>query len=167
LRAWLRSRAGQSASDVEDTVQECYCVLSSIGDPGAIAAPRAYLFTVARNICLQQSRRARIVRIAFMAESDLTVPSDEPSPERVVSARQELARVRQLIAALPERMRRVVELRRFQGLSQRETASQLGVSETIVENDSSRALRQVLRALTGEGDEPVADGRRGHARKRG
>jgi RNA polymerase sigma-70 factor (ECF subfamily) len=65
-------------------------------------------------------------------------------------------------------MRCVVELRRLHGLSQRETAERLGVSETVVENDSSRALRQVLRMLTHDDDEPLRGGLEGdRARKRG
>jgi RNA polymerase sigma-70 factor (ECF subfamily) len=37
-----------------------------------------------------------------------------------------------------------------EGLSQKEIAAALGVTETIVENDASRSLRAIVRQLTEE-----------------
>jgi RNA polymerase sigma-B factor len=51
--------------------------------------------------------------------------------------------VRELLAQLPERERRIVELRFFSGLSQSEIAEQVGVSQVHV----SRLLRSSLTAL--------------------
>jgi RNA polymerase sigma-B factor len=51
--------------------------------------------------------------------------------------------VRELLAKLPERERRIVELRFFSGLSQSEIAEQVGVSQVHV----SRLLRSSLAAL--------------------
>ena len=73
--------------------------------------------------------------------------SEVVSPERIAGARQELEQVRRLIAGLPDRCRRIVELRKIDGLSQRDIASRLGVSESIVENDAAKGLRLILQAL--------------------
>jgi RNA polymerase sigma-70 factor (ECF subfamily) len=95
-----------------------------------------------------------VVKIEAVAEIDLLgVMDDAPSPERIVGARGELKRVLDVIAALPQAYRRPVELRRIHGLSQKETASHLGVSEKVVENNSLRGLRLVLQALTQEDNE--------------
>lgn len=160
LRAWLL-RTVARAGDVEDIVQECYCRLSLLDSIDTISAPRAYLFMVARNVALQQMRRARIVRIEALTEIDtLHLASDAPSPERIASGRQELARVRALIAALPDRCRQIVEMRKIEGLSQKEIAQRLGVSERIVENEASRGLRAVLRQLIGQDPEAPSIGKR-------
>jgi RNA polymerase sigma-70 factor (ECF subfamily) len=66
----------------------------------------------------------------------------------VVASRRELGRVQQLIEELPERCRQIFTLRRIHGLSQRETAMRLGVSENVVEMQSARGLRLILRALS-------------------
>ena len=59
-----------------------------------------------------------------------------------------------LIAALPDRCRRIFELRKIEGVSQREIARRLGVSEHVVENESVRGLRAILAAMT-EQDAPA------------
>lgn len=147
VRAWLR-RSGSPPADVDDVVQETYCRLAALEAVSHIVSGRAYFFRTARNIAIARIRRARVVRIDCVTEIDaLNVVDDEPSPERVVAGRRELARVRHLIEGLPERCRQVFTLRRIQGLSQREVAARLGVTENVVEAQAMRGLRLILRAL--------------------
>ena len=72
---------------------------------------------------------------------------DSPSPEEAAGARRDLERVLGLIARLPPMARKVIELRKLHGFSQKETAQRLGVSEAVVENNSIRGLRAILKAL--------------------
>jgi RNA polymerase sigma-70 factor (ECF subfamily) len=160
VRAWLR-RSLASDAEVEDIIQDAYCRLLSLSATSHIASPRAYFFTAARAVALDRLRRSRIVRMEAITEiENLHVVLDEPSPERVTSARRELERVRRLIAGLPERCRRIFEMRKIQGLSQREIAQIMGVTETIVENDVVKGQRLILRAIaqgeTSEGLQPQA-----------
>lgn len=150
VRRWLRG-ALRNPEDVDDIIQEAYCRIAELDTLQHIRNGRAYFFTTARSIVLQRLRRERVVKIEAVAEIDLLGVMDEaPSPERVVGARGELKRVLDVIAALPQAYRRAVELRRIHGLSQKETARHLGVSEKVVENNSLRGLRLVLQALTQE-----------------
>ncbi|WP_084579495.1 RNA polymerase sigma factor [Sphingomonas azotifigens] len=167
LRGWLRSRV-VATEDVEDIVQECYCRLSQLSDVSHIAEPRAYLFAMARNLAHRQRQRARVVRIEPIAEGEgRELASDLPSPDRIAAGRQELDRVRAALGTLSHRARRIFLLRRVDGLSQKEIAAQLGVTEAVVENDASRSLRAILRMLT-EPDEivPPATEERAHVRSR-
>ena len=162
VRAWLR-RTGSLAADVDDIVQETYCRLAALEAVSHIASGRAYFFRTARNIAIERIRRARIVRIDCVTEIDaLNVVDDEPSPERVVAGRRELRRVQALIEGLPERCRQIFTLRRIHGLSQREVATRLGVTENVVEAQAMRGLRLILRALseTSAQDHPPVD--KGH-----
>lgn len=156
LRAWLR-RAFATAGDVDDIVQETYCRLAGLAHVDHIGEPRAYLFQAARSVALEQLRRARVVRIDTVTEIDaLNVELDEPSPERIAGGRRELERVRRLIAALPDRCRRIFEMRKIEGLPQREIARRMGVTENVVENESVRGLRAILAALAeGETEQPT------------
>lgn len=148
VRAWLR-RSGSAPADIDDVVQETYCRLAALDSVAHITSGRAYFFRTARNIAIEKIRRARIIRIDCVTEIDaLNVVDDEPSPERVVASRRELGRVRTLIEGLPERCRHIFTLRRIHGLSQRETAARLGVTENVVEMQSARGLRLILRALS-------------------
>lgn len=147
VRAWLR-RSLVSDGEVEDIIQDAYCRLLALQNTSHIASPRAYFFTAARAVVIDHVRRSRVVRMETITEIDaLNVVLDEPSPERVAAGRRELDRVRRLIAALPDRCRRVFELRKIDGLPQREIARQLGVTETIVENDVVKGQRLILKAL--------------------
>ncbi len=67
--------------------------------------------------------------------------------------------VGKLIAGLPERCRRVFELRRVHGLPQRDVAEQLGLTENVVEQQSIRGLRLILKALAEAGAEDIVPSR--------
>ncbi len=154
VRAWLRRTL--DPEDLEDVIQETYCQIAGLREVGHIRSGRAYFFTAARNIVLMRLRRARIVRIESISEIDnLNVVGEEPSPERVAAGRLELERARKLIERLPDRCRRIVELRKIEGLSQKEVAQQLGVAEHIVENDVIKGLKLILQAIA-EGEQTAA-----------
>lgn len=147
VRAWLR-RAGHGAAEVDDLIQETYCRIACLDSVAHIRNGRAYFYTTARSILLQRIRRERVVKIESVTDIALRdVMDEEPSPERVAGARRELKRVLEVIAALPSAYRQVIELRRIHALSQKETARRLGVTEAVVENNSVRGLRMVLKAL--------------------
>lgn len=158
VRAWLM-RAMRRSSDVDDVIQEAYCQIAELDTIGHIRNGRAYFLTAARSILLQRLRRERVVRIEAVTDIDtLRVVDEDPSPEQVTGARRELERVLGLIAMLPPVCRQVIELRRIHGFSQRETARRLGVSESVVENNSIRGLRAILKALEEDlGDRPIED----------
>lgn len=151
VRAWLRRTL--DPGDVEDVVQEAYCQIARLDRVEHIRSGRAYFFTTTRNIVLMQLRRARVVRIDSVTEIDsLNIVGDEPSPERITAGRRELERVRRLIEGLPDRCRKIFELRKIEGLPQREVARRLGVSEHIVENDVGKGLKLILEAIA-EGEQ--------------
>lgn len=162
LRRWLA--LSFPTIDVDDVVQEAYCRIAALDHVGHIDDPRGYLFRTARNIVLAQIRRTRVVRIeaaSGLAELDGALPEDDFSPERIVAGRLALARVERLIAALPERARLVLKMRKFDGLSQRDIAARLGLSETVVENEVGRGLRRVLESMTEEERAELPRRRRG------
>lgn len=163
VRAWL-ARARMSQEDVDDVIQEAYCRLAALDGFEAIDRPDAYFFSIARNLLASQMRRARIVQIEAVAELEALAPFDEmPSPERHAAARIELARVRALVAALPERCRQIFEMRKLEGLPQREIAARLGVTESIIENDGAKGVRLILAALRGQEEADLAALERGVA----
>ncbi|WP_211347393.1 RNA polymerase sigma factor [Sphingorhabdus contaminans] len=155
MRAWLRRSLGPA--DLEDVIQESYCRISALDDVDHIRSGRAYFFTTARSLVIERVRRSRIVSIEAVADLDIYCnASDEPSPERIVGGRRELARVMSLIEALPERCREVVRLRKIEDMPQRQVAERLGIAEHAVENDVAKGLRLILRALAES--EPAGEG---------
>ena len=147
LRAWLFLRRIDGL-ETDDVVQETYAVLAALPAVEHIASPKAYAFQTANSVILRHLRRARIVRIDALGDMDsLTAALDEPSPERHAAGRQDLRRVSELIAALPAKCREAFVLRKVEGLSQRDIAQRMGISESTVEKHIGRALRILMAAL--------------------
>jgi RNA polymerase sigma factor (sigma-70 family) len=156
LRGWLRRRLRAfNENDADDLVQEAFSRIW-VAEFGSIRNGRAYLFATVRHLLAEYARRSRIVPIELLGEIDsLNLISDEPGPERRVSARQELERLQAIVALLPLQCRRVFELLKFEGLSHRDVAQRMGLSEKTVENHLTRALARIgaalaTRAPTGE-----------------
>jgi len=150
VRAWLR-RSHVPADDIDDLIQEAYCAIAELDDVDAIERPDAYFFQTVRNLLNAQLRRARIVRFDTLSEADgAQLRADQPTPEETAAARRELGRVQRLIAQLPDRCRRVFELRKIHGVPQREIARMLGISEGTVENDAVKGLKLILKAVREE-----------------
>lgn len=147
LRAWLGARP-VARLEVDDIVQETYAALAAMDDVAHVRSPRAYMFTVAQSVILQHVRRARIVSIETVSEIDrLHAPCEERSPDRHAAAHQELRRIGELIAALPAKCRQAFVLRKVNGLSQREVARRMGISENTVEKHVGKGLRLLMDAL--------------------
>lgn len=160
---WLRQRlakAGLSDADIDDTIQEAYAKLIRLETVSHVNNPAAYLLQTARSIHLQTLRRSRVVSIEAVADLEgLGSSCENPGPDRLVESRQELRLVASAIGSLPQRCREVLLLKKVDGLSQREIASQLGVTESNVEKLLGRGVRKLM-DLMGRGDKgAVANGR--------
>ena len=157
VRGWLRKHIrSASSADIDDLVQEAYSRLW-LAEFTRIANGRGYLYTVVRNLLGEQARRARIVPMERLGEIEaLHIPSDEPGPERRVGARQEIERLERIVNSLPEQCRRAFQLQKFQGLSQREIASEMKISEKTVEKHLASALLRVLAELNADGEDARA-----------
>ncbi len=164
-RAWLHRHARTlSLADADDILQEAYARIWVL-DGGSIANPRAYFLTIIRNLVAEQARRAKIVPMVRMGEIEaLNIISDEPGPERHVSAGAELDLVGRALEALPPQSRRAFELRKLEGLTVRQVSERLGVSESAVEKLLARALAKILEAMSEREDTSDAEGRLTHDR---
>jgi RNA polymerase sigma factor (sigma-70 family) len=143
LRGYLR-RFFKNAADVEDVVQETYARLLALNDPAlhGVRNWHAFLFTTARNVALDCIRRSRVVSLDALAEmgsADVLDPA--PSADEALNARQELALLLETIASLPDRCRETLTLRKLYGLSQREIARRLEITESTVEKHVAYGVR--------------------------
>ena len=117
---------------VEDVVQECFTAYWQLEKPAESA--RAWLYAAVRNRCVDALRRSGKTG---PLPRDLDGPiSDEDAAER--SALE--ARLWTAVAALPEMRRKCLLLAKRDGLSYKEIAEELNISEHTVRNHISRAL---------------------------
>ena len=152
LRSWL-VRSFPSLGDVDDIIQESYLRVLAAGREQAIASPKAFLFATARNLALDHLRHRGVERIDALAEVDsISVSDRQPSIPESVALNQELDLLKQAIQSLPDRCRQVITLRKIYGLSQKQIAAKLGISEHTVEAQGTIGLRK-LAAYFGKMDQ--------------
>lgn len=144
-------RIWRNQAEIPDIRQEIYARVFESAIKRLPESPKAFLFVTARNLLADRVRRERIVSIDYTQDVDpLNVLVDEVSPEHRLSARQELRRLSEAFDKLSDNCRAVVWLRRVEGLSQREAAERLGLTEGALEGHLSRGLRALAKAVFGE-----------------
>ena len=135
-----------SREEAEDAVQTTF--LNAQRGLGRGVVPDyelAWLFKIAQNVCHNRHQSARR-RGRVEAAQDLDALQDVlATPERGNSVA--LADLTQALSAVPERQRRALLLREFQGLSYEEIGVELGVSVSAVETLIFRARRSVAAEL--------------------
>ena len=142
-------------SDIIDLRQEVYVRVCEAAMKQTPAQPRQFVFTTARNLLIDRVRRERVIPIEAVEDLDaLGVAIDEPSAERTVIARETLRRLKGAIHRLPARCQEAVVLKQVNGLSRREIAVRMGISDKMVTEHLTNGMRALADILLGEPPEP-------------
>ena len=151
LRAWLRNRY-PALSDPENIVEEALVRVWQTRGREGVEAPKALLYTLARNLAMDELRRRQIVTIDGVAEmAELSVYADGATAAEAAATNQELEILTKANQSLPERCRQVLTLRKIYGLSQKDIAAQLGIAEHTVEAQVGLGMRRCAQFLAKHG----------------
>lgn len=156
LRDYIRMRLrkirdGQDI-DIDDVVQETYLRVLSIRSGGGIENPKGYLFRTAKHLIIDIGRRRKVQPFDIDATIPLrraagALPVVNLTPERYVSARQSLDIVMKAIDKLPKKCRKAFCLQRTTGKKYAEVATELQMSESMVQKHMARALLELQKVL--------------------
>jgi RNA polymerase sigma-70 factor (ECF subfamily) len=131
----LFARVGNRA-DAEDLTAEVFlAALAPLRLTASVGEVRAYLRTTARTV-LAAHWRETLGREITSIDDDIEQP---PESEEAISTAPQ--RVADVLDALPDRYRQILELRFLQGNSIKESASELGISVANAKVLQHRALR--------------------------
>jgi RNA polymerase sigma-70 factor (ECF subfamily) len=123
------------------------------GDIREPKAFRAWLYRTVKNACLIGRRKrvhepGRLLSLEeLMPAQDLALPSSDRSPEQLAVDSRTRTRLRRALASLPPSFRVIVFLRDIEGLSTREVAQVVGISEDNVKTRLHRARLQLRKSL--------------------
>ena len=154
LTRYLRGRCG-NAADADDALQNTFENATRFLDGyRGDATPRSWLFRVAANACTRMRRGKKNAPSLHVPIGNRAITDDRsPDPEARLTSRADV--VLAAIAALDPVDRSVILLRDGQGLSARETAARLGLTEAAVKSRLFRARRVVREAA--DSDEASVD----------
>ncbi len=158
-------RSVRDAAAAEDLLQEVFLrVVKSAEDWKGTAKFSTWLYTIARNLCVDQARRAVHRRAdsldgpAHASDPDATaalherIPSPDAPADALVADRQAKTRIDRAIAALPDEQREVFLMREVMDMPFAEIAAAVGASEPTVKSRMRYALEKLRAALAELGD---------------
>ncbi len=125
----------------EEIVQEVFLHLHAKWS--VVKEPRAWLFRSVRNRAFHYLRKCR--RETLSSDDDATmidVCSEDP-PDELIARMETVAELRQLVSQLPEKDRRLVQLKYYEDLKYRDISQRTGLT---ISNVGFR-LHQVLKKL--------------------
>jgi RNA polymerase sigma-70 factor (ECF subfamily) len=158
----LGSKMLDNPQDVEDMLQETFIkAYRHLGDFDGRSSLSTWLYRIATNEALMAMRRKRPDTISFdEPQADETEPQEPLQivdwccmPEQELMSAEGRAYLDKAVEGLPTSLRVVFLLRDIEGLSTRETAEVLNLSEMAVKTRLSRArlqLRETLSTYYGE-----------------
>jgi RNA polymerase sigma-70 factor, ECF subfamily len=114
-----------AADAAQDTFLKAFRALAKFRGQAAF---RTWLLTIATNEARGVLRRNDLRRETSLADAPPLAGSGE-GPDRLVARREEIDRVRGLLARLPEKQRLAIQLRVEEGLAFREVGRIIGSSE--------------------------------------
>ena len=141
LKAYLHG-SFPSVRDVDDVVQESYLRVWKARAVHPIESAKGFLFTVARHIALKVALKNRNAPVEFVGDlsTSMLVEDKLLGPADALNYNEKVSLLAEALTRLPARCREIVILRKLQGLSQKEVAAKLGLSERTVENQIARGI---------------------------
>jgi RNA polymerase sigma-70 factor (ECF subfamily) len=146
LLGFIRTSLGGEVAEAEDVLHEVFlAVLKEQAAGRAAVSLRAWLFEVARHLCLNRHRSAR--RREAAVEAALP-PAVGPTPaDQALEGQQRTRRLEVAVERLPEHLGALYRLRAA-GLSQQELAAVLGVPEGTVKSRLHELVRRLQEDIT-------------------
>ncbi len=139
---YLYSRVG-NRPDAEDLTSQVFMkAIQGLRRDASVGELRSWLYKVAQTTLADHWRQYYAEETTALDEGPPRVQAGRDNPEAA-------SQVEALLATLPETYRRVLELRFLRGYSVRETAHELGLSETNVKVLQFRALNRAGRDRKG------------------
>lgn len=135
--------------DVDDVCQETFLRTYKSSLEKEIKSPKSFMFKVAKNLIFSDFRKASTQLSEYVENIDIVDSSIELDDlENNLLAQEKLGVMCEAIAALPNKCRQVVIMRKVYGLSTKDIAVRMNISTTTVSNYITRGMCAYNDAVT-------------------
>ena len=146
------ARFMRHSPDIEDIVQETFLRSYAAELKQQIEAPKAFLFTTAKNLALKHVTKCSYRLTDYLEDPGLPeVLTDEVSLEQCVEGQERFALFCKAVQHLPLQCRRAFILRKVYGLSHKEVAEYLDISISTVEKHLAAGIMRCSEYLRARG----------------
>ena len=140
------SRRARHTEDAKDLTQDVFTkAYQNWQQLEKAENPKAYLFTIARNTLIDYFRKSLIQENIEMA--NLSEQAAFPSSPDAEFSDDQIRMLHQSIESLPEQRRKIIKLKKLQGLTTEEIAEELSLSKRTVDNQVYRAMAALRKRL--------------------
>jgi len=136
IRNYLYYKCSQ-ADLAEDVAQDAFVKLWETRDRIDKTSIKAYLYTIAGNLLINQLKRDQLKFKFLNLQTDR---KDNVTPEYLIEMEEFDQKLQAALAKIPDGAREVFLMNRIEGLKYHEIAERLGLSMKAVEKRMSRAL---------------------------
>lgn len=141
-------RTAKSSALAEDVVHDTFIKVWENRDKIDCQQPfKPYLYTIARRHLLNLLKRAQH-EVNIMEEFKRNAVSQENVTEQLIDYTESSSIFSEAIKSLPEQRREVFIRCRIQGLTYKQAAAELGISESTVNNQMVKALKAIRGYIT-------------------
>lgn len=148
MRYFLRKGMSEAAS--EDLAHDTFLKLFALSRTDHVENMEAYLFQIASSVLNDHLRHLRVRRRhAGVVEGLWGERAETRTPERVLEAKEAVARFEAALGELKPKTRDIFLMNRMEGLSYTQIAVRLGVTPSAVEKHMAKAITHFVRRLRG------------------
>ena len=156
-------RHTRSSSVAEDLTQDVFVrVVQSAADFRHSARFSTWVYTIARNLCIDQLRKAQLRRHPSLDQPSTAAGHEEDGPtlgertadehpdrtvDRAAIGREIAVHIQHAVESLPEEQREVFLLREVANVPFKDIAAMIGIPENTVKSRMRYALERLQRAL--------------------
>lgn len=157
LKRYL-ARCLRNAHDIDDVLHDTFVRAFATEIRTPVRAPKKLLFTAARHLVINHHTKKSHANTDYLEDTSpapVLVDTDAIPADDQLDGRKKLRAFSLAVAQLPETARKVVVLRKFEGLTHKEIALRLDISISGVEKHVASGLLECAKHLRKMGYEPA------------